>query len=232
MAAQVRSLCWNETEGLFADSFRDGVQSPFHSWQTNVLAVYGGIAEPSQYQGIWDRFFLNDVPLEQFAGGEYNNPYFKYYLLEAAFALGKNNWALRLIHYYWGRMAKAGATSCWELFDPDNPSLEKRVCSKCCGYGTSPNGFLINELVGIRPAEPGMYMVYFNPMPGDVTWVKAHIPTPNGFIAVDWNLRADGVFAASISANYPLEVIPILNPNIAESAIITVSEKVSVLAQE
>ncbi|MDD4097571.1 MAG: alpha-L-rhamnosidase C-terminal domain-containing protein [Lentisphaeria bacterium] len=232
VASQVRALCWDAQEGLFADSYHDGAKSPFFSWQTNVLAIYGGIAEPSQYQAIWDRFFINDVPLEQFAGGEYNNPYFKYYLLEAAFALGKNSWALRLIHYYWGRMAKAGATSWWELFDPDNPSLQKRMCSQCCGNGTSPNGFLITELVGIRPAEPGMHMVYFNPMPGDVTWVKAHIPTPNGYIYVDWNIRADGVFAASISANYPLEVIPILNPGIAESAIITVSEKVAILAQE
>ena len=232
VAMQIRALCWDAQEGLYADSYHHGAKSPFYSWQTNVLAIYGGIAEPSQYQAIWDRFFIDDAPLEQFAAGEYNNPYFKYYLLEAAFALGKNTWALRLIHYYWGRMVKAGATSWWELFDPDNPALQKRMCSQCCGNGTSPNGFLITELVGIRPAEPGMYMVYFNPMPGDVTWVKAHIPTPNGYIYVDWNIRPDGVFAASISANYPLEVIPILNPAIAETAVITVSEKVAILAQE
>ena len=72
-------------------------------------------------------------------------------------------------------------------------------------------------------------MVYFNPLPGIVTWVKATIPTPNGSITVNWELKQDGVFEASISANFHLEVVPILNPNIAESAIIQVSDKVAIL---
>ena len=71
-----------------------------------------------------------------------------------------------------------------------------------------------------------------NPLPQTVTWAKASIPTPNGTISVNWSLRPDGVFDASISATFPLEVIPLLNPEIAESALFKVSENITVLATE
>lgn len=229
VATQIKNLNWNPDEGLFADAYPNGQRSPFHSWQTNVLAIYGGLANPEDYKTIWNKLFTPNQPFELYSNGEYNNPYFKYFVLEAAFALGKATWGLDLIKFYWGKMIDAGATTWWELFDPDNLALSQRTISKCHGYGVSPNAFIISELVGIRPAQPGMKMVYFNPLPGIVTWVKATIPTPNGSITVNWELKQDGVFEASISANFHLEVVPILNPNIAESAIIQVSDKVAIL---
>ena len=166
------------------------------------------------------------------SGGEFNNPYFKYYILETAFALGKSAWALSLIHYYWGEMAKAGAKTWWEMFDPQLPDQKNRICGKCQGYGVSPNSFIMSELVGIRPAEPGMKMVYFNPMPGDVSWVKASIPTPQGTIKVYWNLDESGLFKVTINANYLLEVVPVMAPGIAKSCVFNVNDKVSIMAPE
>ena len=173
-----------------------------------------------------------DAPLEKHAGGEYNSPYFKYYILETAFALGKSPWALSLIHYYWGAMAKAGAKTWWEMFDPQAEGQDNRICGKCLGYGVSPNSFIISELVGIRPAEPGMHRVYFNPMPGDVIWLKASIPTPHGHIMVHWKLKDDDKFKVTINSNYVLEVIPVLAPGIAKDVEFTVNDKVSILTLE
>lgn len=232
VAHMVWTLNWNEKKQLFADSYHDGQQSKKISWQSNVLSIYGGIAKPQHYQAIWDKLFMEEAPLERNAHGEFNNPFFKYFILESAFALGKSQWALRLIHYYWGRMAKAGATTWWELFDPDKPELAGRLCSHCQGSAVSPNCFIISELVGIRPAEPGMRMVYFNPMPGDVSWAKASIPTPHGYIFVHWKLLDDGTFNVTINSNYLLEVIPVLAPGIAKTAIFNVGDKVSILAQD
>ncbi|MBO4345232.1 MAG: hypothetical protein J5833_05730, partial [Victivallales bacterium] len=216
VATKVNSLTWNEAKGLFADCWYKGRQSSKFSWQSSLLAIYGGIAKPHYYDEIWDRLFTDEAPLERFASGEFNNPYFKYFVLETAFALGKSPWALSLIHYYWGRMAKAGATTWWEMFDPQSEGQDTRICGKCHGYGVSPNSFIISELVGIRPAEPGMHRVYFNPMPGDVIWLKASIPTPHGHIMVHWKLQDDENFTVTINSNYLLEVIPVLAPGIAK----------------
>ena len=58
----------------------------------------------------------------------------------------------------------------------------------------------------------------------DVTWVK---PYSNERVHLRrLNIRPDSV--PPNRRNYPLEVIPILNQAIAETAVITVSEKVAV----
>ncbi|MBR6372415.1 MAG: family 78 glycoside hydrolase catalytic domain [Victivallales bacterium] len=234
VAGKVNALLWNEEKGLYADSYLDGKATEECSWQSNVLAIYGGIANPDKSDEIWNQLFSDDAPMEKLVTPEYNNPYFKYYVLETACALGKSQWALRFIHYYWGSMAKAGAKTWWETFDPtveDYIGLHPEL-KRCCGYGVSPNAFLISELLGIRPAEPGMKMVYFNPTPGDVSWARGTIPTPSGSITVSWRLEDDGIFNVNISATYILEVIPVLEPGIAEQAIFNVSDKVSIMAPE
>ncbi|MFA6723071.1 MAG: family 78 glycoside hydrolase catalytic domain [Lentisphaeria bacterium] len=232
VASQIRSLAWNEEKGLFADSFYNSEKSQRYSWQSNVLALYGGVASPENYAGIWDRLFKDTPPYEKQAHSEYNNPYFKYFLLEVACAIGKSTWALRFIRYYWGRMLDAGAVTWWELFDPEGDDQHLRQVSKCQGYAVSPNAFLITELVGIRPAEPGMERVVFNPCPKACAWVKAKIPTPKGSIRVEWRMSMDQVFVANISATYPLEIIPVLDPEVAENAEFQVSEEISILAPD
>ena len=204
--------------------------SEFYSWQTNVLAIYGGIAESQHYQGIFDKLFCDDEPYELFSAGDANNPFFKYFVLESAFALERREWAMKLIRRYWGKMLERGATTWWELFDPDAPPDEVPTYSMCHGYGVSPSAYLCTELAGIRPAMPGFGMAYFNPLVGLTDWVKARIPTPRGHITVDWRATGSGEFEATIEASHPLEVIPILSPGIAESAVIHVSDEVSILA--
>lgn len=232
VAAQIRDLTWDAENCLFADSFHNAEMSRHYSWQSNVLALYGGIASPKHYEKIWNTLFIDTPPFELHSRGSTNNPYFKFFLLEVAFALGKPVWGLSLLKHYWGKMLEAGATSWWEMFDPGETNSENRVCSKCHGYGVSPNAFLISEMVGIRPSEPGLSRVFFNPCPGVVEAVKAQIPTTYGRITVEWQVTPDKGLNVFIAANYPLEVIPILNAEIAESTVINVSEEVTILAPD
>jgi len=230
VAARIRELAWDEERSLFADSWHDGEMSEFYSWQTNVLAVYGGIALSEQYTRIFEQLFSEEEPYELFGEGETNNPYFKYFVLESAFALEHRDWAMNLIRWYWGAMLEQGATTWWELFDPSISEEESPSLSRCHGYGVSPNGFLFTELVGIRPQKPGFTAAYFNPMPEVVPWVKAQIPTPYGRILVEWQTGEDGQFEALVDANHPLDIVPVLAPGLAETATIHVTDNVSILA--
>jgi len=231
VAQAMRQLTWDSQRGLFADGWNDGQASEFCSWQTNVLAIYGGIAEPDQYGAIFDKLFCDEAPYEVFSAGASNNPFFKYFVLEAAFALERRDWALKLIRWYWGRMLEAGAVTWWEFFDPDRQDGEHRTGSLCQGYGVAPNAYLCTELAGIRPATPGFGMAYFNPLLGVTDWVKARIPTPHGHISVDWHVLETGQFEATIDASQPVEVIPILPPGVIDRALIHVSDTVSILAE-
>ena len=230
-ATRLRELAWDPQQALFADSWHQGEMSEFCSWQTNVLALYGGVAAAADYERIFTKLFNATEPFEPFAAGDKNNPYFKYFVIEAACALQRREWAALALRHYWGAMLAHGAETWWELFDPDGHAQDRRTCSTCHGYGTSPNGFLIAELVGLRPARPGFSCAYFNPMPlpGLVRRAAAQIPTPSGRVNVEWETDEKGTFEASIAASFPLEVIPVFSPAIAASAVLHVNDEVHIL---
>jgi len=232
VAGQIRELCWDEERGLFVDGWHDGGMSEYYSWQSNILAVYGGIARPEQVDRILEKVIRDDPPLEPLAAAETNNPYFQYFVLQVAFALERHEWAFKLIKWYWGAMLDQGATTWWELFDPGAHEGPPPDVSCCHGYGASPNAFLITELVGVQPAAPGFTRVFFKPYLPGAEWVKACVPTPYGRISVEWGFRTTGELEVVLDANYPLEVVPVLDPSVAETAIFHISDDIAVLAAE
>lgn len=212
LAAYMRTLAWNKEKSLFADSYDNDTQSAECSWQTNILAMYGALADTDQYESIWELLFRDDAPYTRFNPGEFENPYFKFYVGQVAFALGKTKWMTDVMCRYWGGMLEEGATTWWELFSPEIKH-DTRLFSRCHGYGTSPNGFMISELAGFRPAEPGMKKVIFAPaLLDELPWVKVIIPTVHGTISAEWH-RKDKGLDVSINSTYPLEIIPALPPD-------------------
>ena len=231
VAQQVRHLTWIPERGVFADSWADGVRSDSCTWQTNVLALYGGLAQADEYAGIFNQFFSQESPYCRFPPEDTENPYFHLFVLETALALGYREWALNMIRWYWGGMLRHGAVTWWEFFNPRAAADAVPGGSLCHGYGVYPNIFLPTELAGVRPAAPGFTRIYFNPILG-VSWVKAEIPTPHGRISVSWRMRGGGELEVTINANYPLEVIPLLEPEVSASAIFHVGDGVSILAMD
>ncbi len=233
VTAYIRSLAWNEERGLFADAYVDQQQSETCSWQTNVLAFFGAFVEEDHFDQLWQQLFQDNPPAIRNPAPQAENPYFNYFVLEVALALGKTAWAFGFLKTYWGAMLKAGATTWWELFSPavtDDP----RLVSHCHGYGVSPNGFLISDLIGLRPAEPGMQRIFFAPaLIPTVAWAKADVPTPHGIIHLAWQNSATSGIEISIDANYPLEVIPVLPQDKADREVtFNAGDQVTVLAPE
>ncbi len=231
VVASLRTLAWNPELGLFADGW-DGERAARHSPQTNVLALYGGLADPAEYDRIFSALFTAEPPFEREAPGPANNPYFKYFVLETAFALGRRGWAFDYMRWYWNSMVERGARTWWELFDPEAAPGQHSTGSGCHGYGASPSAFLIREVAGIRPAIPGFTAVYFNPLYQRVRSAQAKIPTRYGHISVEWEMQDDGHLEAAIDATYPLAVIPELQSDVAATATLRVSEEVSIFAAE
>ena len=96
----------------------------------------------------------------------------------------------------------------------------------------SPNYFLIREVVGIRPVSPGARQVYFNPLLNATEWVQAQIPTKHGQIRVEWSFEEADRLEIVIDADYLLEVVPTLPPEMTKIVTFHVGELVSILAQD
>jgi hypothetical protein len=230
LAQHLRDLTFDKERGLFADAWIDGKRSSSCSLQANTLALMAGIAEADHYQPMFSRMFLEYAPFVQLPvdhAGE--TPYFKYFITEMAFALNSRDWGMDLVRYYWGRMIQEGADAWFERFSTEvEDNLSSRP-GRCHGYGVSPSIFMIREVIGIRPSETGYRQVYFNPLLTATEWARAQLSTAQGVISVDWAFNEEGELEIVIESSFPLEVIPLLDSAIADSATFHVSEAVTLL---
>lgn len=230
IADRLRAITWNAEKGLFADCWFDGQLSDRHSFQSNVLALYAGIVPPEQAEGLFNKIVMEYAPFLQLPCDQSNeNPYFKFFLVDMAFALNARDWALDYLRYYWGKMTQEGATSWWERFCPEIEFTAKNTPGLCHGYGVSPSYFLSREVIGLRPVQAGFLQVYFNPLLTAAEWVRAKVPTPQGEIMVEWGFNPDGDLEIVLNASFPLEVVPQLDSAISASAVFHVNDNVSIL---
>jgi hypothetical protein len=80
--------------------------------QTNAMAIYAGIAtDPGAIEAIFQKT-LSPPPTYPVS------PYFNYFVICAMDKAGHHADAIRLIKAFWGSMVKTGATTFWEMYDP------------------------------------------------------------------------------------------------------------------
>jgi len=170
-------------------------------WQINAMAVLSGIADPSQYDTIWE------ASLASVGKIKYNaliiTPYYNYYVISAMARMGHRAEALDWIRQYWGGMVDEGATSFWESYDPawykDDPhgSLQAdngsgyRV-SLAHGWSSGVTPWLMEEVLGIHSTGAGFSTVDIRPDLIGLAWAKGGEPTPRGMLNVSINKAETG----------------------------------------
>jgi hypothetical protein len=230
VAKAVRSLLWDEDKGLFADAIIGGERVDKHSMQSNVLAMSSGVASADRVDGMFEKMFVEYAPFHEMEIDQLNdNPYFKFFVLDMAFTLGKREWATDYMRYSWGKMLSLDTSTWWRTFSPDMEYGPENAGCLCHGYGVAPVNFLISEILGLRPATPGYRQVYFNPQLTAVEWARAQVHTPLGQIHIDWGYKENGDLEISIDSSYGLELLPELNRDVAERATIKVGNQVTIL---
>ncbi|HEX4156640.1 MAG TPA: alpha-L-rhamnosidase C-terminal domain-containing protein [Acidobacteriaceae bacterium] len=195
-------------------------------WQTNAAAVLYGVADPSQYDAIW-----NSV-LSQVGHVRFNRlvvtPYYNYYVISAMAKMGHREQALQWMRTYWGGMLKEGATSFWEAYDPDwfkedfHSSLQADnrsgyFVSLAHGWSSGPAPWLMEQVLGIQSRDAGFSSVDIRPDLLDLNWARGAEPTPNGLLKVSATREADGtVITIDLPAGVKASVsVPLSHPGAA-----------------
>ncbi|MFO7945940.1 MAG: alpha-L-rhamnosidase N-terminal domain-containing protein [Armatimonadota bacterium] len=121
--------------------------------------------------------------------------YMNFYVTEALFCAGRDVEAVRRIREYWGEMIARGATTFWEVFDPQTPpkQMPERLWSLCHPFCAGPVYGLPAHVLGVQPAEPGFTLTRIAPEPGDLRWARGAVPTPSGTVEVNWQRGDDGM---------------------------------------
>lgn len=126
---------YNEETGLFLSGKCRQV-----SYASQIWLILGGTVSPDEGLRI-----LHNVAAHKEAV-EMVTPYMHHYYIEALIMCGAMNEALSVIEEYWGGMARLGADTFWELYNPSNPEESPYggtiVNSYCHAWSCAPAYFL------------------------------------------------------------------------------------------
>ena len=195
VAAKVKEInerLWSKERGAYVDCRVGDQLSQKVSEQTNMLAVYAGVADRDRWGSIHHCLFESGQPVVRTT-----TPYLNFYVVSALLNMGYRDQAVKLIRDYWGEMIRRGATSFWEIFDPAWPpgSTPPASISYCHGWSSGP-GRLLPEalLVGSWARPNGVHgLPAVEPHLGALAWARAIIPTRWGDLRVACRNR-DGLY--------------------------------------
>ncbi len=157
--------------------------------QENAMAVYSGVANPSQVDAIYSQILKPGAPAWKFGA----SPYYTNYLLLALSQAGHTQDATNYIRSFYGGMLAEGATTWWEGYDPtwDKHNFHSHLqaddatgyfVSLCHGWSAGPTNFLTERVLGVRVSGGGFSTCEIAPDLGDLTWASGTVPTPGGLL--------------------------------------------------
>ena len=197
VAKIARTRMWDKARGLFVDGRQYDNVSDAHGPATNYYALYGGLATPRQAEQVLASLWKNDQT-ESAQWGPCENPYVKYFALEALLERSHAARALAMIRSYWGDMARAGLATVPEVFPlpADGQATSGHGASTggpyngqppwvlCHGYGVAPAALVAKWILGVRPDGPGFQPLLLAPMPADLRRISGRVWTPEGPVEV------------------------------------------------
>lgn len=187
-------------EKLEPQKFKEFCAETRISEQTNTLALLCGVVPPARLEAVkavaerslCENFHTaapRDRPLTN--SGEIvsvGTPFFLYFTLAALYKEGKYERAFNLMRDVWGKMLDDGYATAIECFAWDRPgeryALKHPTRSSAHGWSCAPAVYLIREVLGLHPLEPGWRKFTVVPHQGKLTKLCGSVATPYGRIFV------------------------------------------------
>lgn len=186
LRAEIVPRYWNAEKGaLMHMVYNDGRVDPMLTRYPNMFGLFYGYFDDAQKQSVVKNVMLNDGVMK------IQTPYMRFYELEALCAIGMQSKVLGEMKSYWGGMLKLGATSFWELYNPDEKGEAHYAMygrrfgrSLCHAWGASPVYLIGRYYLGVTPTSPGFEKYEVKPNLGGLEWMEGDVPTPWGKIHV------------------------------------------------
>ena len=186
LRAEVVPIFWNEEKGALMHLLKDdGTLDAQLTRYPNMFGLSWGYFNVAQRESVLKNVIFNDAVMK------IQTPYMRFYELEALCRLNLRRRVLDEVRAYWGGMLNEGATSFWELYNPDEKGDAKYAMygrpfgkSLCHAWGASPLYLFGRYVLGVEPTKPGYAEYLVAPDLGGLDWVEGSVPTPHGPITV------------------------------------------------
>ena len=178
-------IFWDEKNAMLADT------DTFSHYSEHALslAIIAGILPPDKRAAAAKALVERD-------GIARATVYFSHYLFQAYFAIGRGDLFLKRLDLWRGYVAKGLRTTQEAPDSGKNGQRESR--SDCHAWGAHPLFWLQDGTAGVSPAAPFFREVRVAPQPGPLSFVKARVPHPRGFVEVDLRF-ADGAASGTVT---------------------------------
>lgn len=110
----INRIMYDSASGLYCDCVADGIRSRSFSQQASMYAVITGVAEEPEK-------VLYNVTSEGFSGVKVRGAFLMCLCLDCMLENGYKALAREWTDKFWGEMLRRGATTWWEVFEPDSP---------------------------------------------------------------------------------------------------------------
>lgn len=156
--------------------YLDGEGSSHASLHANMFPLAFGLV-PEEHVGPVADFVVSR--------GMACSVYGAQYLLEALFAAGRSDAALKLLasreQRGWWHMIELGSTMTLEAWD----AKYKRNLTWNHAWGAAPANIVSRFVLGVQPLRPGYAEILVKPRLGGLGWARGRVPTPLGPVEVD-----------------------------------------------
>ena len=159
--------------------YRDGVGTDHETVQGNAMALACGVVPKEHVTSVADYVHSKGFSC---------STYMAQFVLEALFAAGREDDALRLMsgdgRRSWLDMMAKGATITMEFWDLTMEE-QGRVPDMNHAWSTAPLNMASRWVLGVRPRKPGFEEILIAPRPGFLRRLSGTVPTPQGPVCLD-----------------------------------------------
>jgi hypothetical protein len=158
-------------------------------------AINTGLTTPKEDALFYQRNYTDRVNRLSYS------PFNEYFIIGAMAKMQKYEEAIGAVKDCWGGQIKYGGTTFFEVYRPSwNAILDKNDAppNNQCGYTSLTHPWsagvvkwLSEEVLGIKPLEPGFKVFEIVPHLGDtISYVNGSTPTLNGLITASFNVKS------------------------------------------
>ncbi|WP_239618117.1 alpha-L-rhamnosidase-related protein [Cohnella mopanensis] len=126
---------WDERQGFFVSGEDRQI-----SWASQVWMALAEVLDPQANAALLERLFEVNPDIRPMT------PYMYHHLIEALITVGNKDKALEQMKAYWGQMARDGADTFWEVYNPEDkknsPYGSNLINSYCHAWSCTPTYFI------------------------------------------------------------------------------------------
>jgi hypothetical protein len=202
MEKRIMKVFWDSKAKVFLDGYDTKNPVKKVSQHTHAWAILMDLNK--RYHRTWaEKILMPPMKTEPFKNKNIveASPFYYYYVIEALKKAGgyeKN--IIDFIKRRWGKMLDEGATTCWEMWNPESGYI-----SLCHAWSAHPIVHLVELAGGLKPVSANWKEIKITPNPLNLDSMELSVKTERGNIEISVQ---DKKFRAEIPPGIKKQVLP------------------------